>query len=94
MGFHVAAAIGSARVRDLERARRHLDACERIAGLWRGGPWAAAVWETRGALRLAEGHPAQAAALYREAADMFAELSRPLDAARCLAAVHADDGAE
>jgi len=94
MGFHVAAAIGSARIRDLRGARRHLDACERIAGLWRGGPWTAAVWETRGALRLAEGHRAQAVALYREAADLFARFSRPLDAARCLAATHAHDGAE
>lgn len=55
MGFRVAAAICSARSGDLERARRHLDEAERIAGMWQGGPWLAAVWEARGALRLAEG---------------------------------------
>jgi hypothetical protein len=83
MGFRVAAAAASARAGDLDRAARHLEQAERIAGMWQGGPWQAAVWEARGAIRLAEGRPDQAAALFREAESAFEGLHRPLDAARC-----------
>jgi hypothetical protein len=54
--------------------------------MWQGGPWQAAVWEARGALRIAEGDHNQGAALLNEAADLFADSGRPLDAARCRAA--------
>jgi len=37
----------SARAGDLVRARRHLGDAERVAGMWQGGPWSAAVWGTR-----------------------------------------------
>jgi DNA-binding SARP family transcriptional activator len=83
MDFRTSAAIASARSGDLERAKRHLDEAERIAGMWQGGPWRAAVWEARGALRRAEGDAAQASALFREAADLFATVKRPIDEARC-----------
>lgn len=86
MGYRVAASIALARVGDTHGARRHLDEAERIAGMWQGGPWLAAVWEGRGALRLAQGDPAQAAALFREAATLFDQTGRPVDAARCLEA--------
>ena len=32
----------------LEQARHQLEEAERIAGMWQGGPWLAAVWEARG----------------------------------------------
>ena len=89
MGFRVAAATASARAGDTERAKRYLDDAERIAGMWQGGPWLAAVWEARGELRLAKGEGAQAAALFREAADGFASVGRTLDEERCRAAVAA-----
>ena len=86
LGFRVAAAIACARAGHLDQARRRLEAAERIAGMWPGGAWHAAVWEARGVLRQAEGDTARAAALYNEAADQFAELGRPLDRDRCRAA--------
>jgi len=54
--------------------------------MWQGGSWHAAVWEARAHLRHAEGDPAQARALFREAADLFGRIGRPLDEARCRAA--------
>lgn len=89
MGFLVAAAIARARVGDIAGGRRHLEQAERVAGMWQGGPWHAAVWEARGHLRLAAGEAGQASALFREAADGFAACGRPLDEARCWAAVNA-----
>jgi DNA-binding SARP family transcriptional activator len=86
MGFRVASAIAYARAGRLDQARRRLQAAERVAGIWPGGAWHAAVWEARGVLRQAEGDTRRAAALYHEAADQFAELDRPLDRDRCRAA--------
>jgi DNA-binding SARP family transcriptional activator len=86
MSFRVASAIAYARAGRLDQARRRLQAAERVAGLWPGGAWHAAVWEARGALRQAEGDTKRAAALYNEAADQFADLGRPLDHDRCRAA--------
>ena len=85
MKFHVEAARVFARARDLPQARRHLAEAERITGLWRGGPWIASIWEVRAEVRLAEGEDSQATALFREAADSFAQLGRPIDEARCRA---------
>jgi DNA-binding SARP family transcriptional activator len=86
VSFRVASAIAYARAGRLDQARRGLQAAERVAGLWPGGAWHAAVWEARGALRQAEGDAKRAAALYNEAADQFADLGRPLDHDRCRAA--------
>jgi tetratricopeptide (TPR) repeat protein len=86
IGFRVAAAIACARSADVGRSRRWLADAERLAGMWQGGPWQAAVWEARAELRLATRDRVQAAGLFREAADLFAECGRPLDGARCLAA--------
>lgn len=89
MAFHVAAATVGARRGDLAMGRAHLEHVERIAGMWQGGPWQAAVWEVRGVLRLAEGDRSQAAALYREAAEQFAAMRRPIDEQRCRSAAEA-----
>jgi DNA-binding SARP family transcriptional activator len=86
MGFRVAATVALARAGDLQQARARLDGAERIAGMWQGGPWLAAVWEARGVLRRAEGDHAQATALFNEAADQFARARWPVDEARCRAA--------
>jgi hypothetical protein len=53
--------------------------------MWQGGPWLAAVWEARGVLRQAEGDRVQAAALFKEAAERFAQARWPVDEARCRA---------
>jgi DNA-binding SARP family transcriptional activator len=89
MGFQVAATMAFARASDLRQARARLDAAERIAGMWQGGPWLAAIWEARGVLRRAEGDSVQATALFKEAAERFAEARWPLDEARCRAAAAA-----
>jgi DNA-binding SARP family transcriptional activator len=83
IGYHITAATTRARSGDLANARQHLDKAERIAGMWQGGPWQAAVWEARGIIRIAEGNRAQGHALLNEAADLFGNAGRPLDAARC-----------
>jgi DNA-binding SARP family transcriptional activator len=92
MGFRVAAAVAYARAGRLDQARRRLQGAERIAGMWPGGAWHAAIWETRGVLRQAEGDAARAAALYNEAAAQFAELGRPIDHDRCRAAAQQTTG--
>lgn len=86
MGFLTAAAIASARAGDLERSGRYLEQAERVSGMWQGGAWAAAVWEARAELRLAEGDPQQAGALFWEAAEAFTQAGHPLDDARSRAA--------
>jgi DNA-binding SARP family transcriptional activator len=89
MGFRVAASIALARAGDADRAGRRLAEAERVAGMWQGGAWDAAVWEARGELRRAQGDTAQAVAMFKEAAGRFASAGRPLDEARCRAAAGA-----
>ena len=89
INFHLQAGSVCARAADLPRARRHLAAAERVAGLWPGDPWAAATWETRATLRLAEGETSQAVAFFREAATGFASAQRPVAETRCRAAAAA-----
>ncbi len=89
IGLRVAAAMACARAGELARSRHWLEHAERLAGMWSGGPWQAAVWEARGALRMAEGDPTQGLALLREAADLFGRFGRPLDEARCRSAMAA-----
>jgi DNA-binding SARP family transcriptional activator len=87
MGFRVASATALAASGELDQVGRRLDEAERIAGMWHGGPWAAAVWEARGAQRRAERNAARALAAFEEAASRYAALGRPADEARCRAQI-------
>ncbi len=83
MGFRIASAIAMAEMTDLPQVNRRLDEAERIADMWHGGPWVAAVWEARGVQRRAEKNAARAASAFEEAASRYAALGRPADEARC-----------
>lgn len=84
MSFRIAATVACARGRDVDRARRHLAEAERIARMWRDGPWHAAVIEARSVLGTATGAPAaESVALLQKAARGFAAADRPRDAQRC-----------
>ena len=87
MGFRIASAIALAEAGELDQASRRLDEAERLAGMWNGGPWIAAVWEARAVQRRAQGQVEQAAALRREAAARYRELGRIGDEQRCLSAL-------
>lgn len=89
MAFRTASAIALAAAGELEGVSRRLDEAERLAGMWNGGPWVAAIWEARGVLRRAQRNEARAVASFTEAADRYGELRRPLDQARCLARIAA-----
>lgn len=89
MGFRIAAATALAQMGEVAQAGLRLDEAERIAGMWHGGPWVAAVWEARGAQRRAEANEARAAAALEEAASRYAALGRPTDEARCRAMLRA-----
>jgi tetratricopeptide (TPR) repeat protein len=84
MGFRTAAAIALAEAGELDQVGRRLDEAERIAAMWNGGPWAAAIWEARGVFRRAQGNESRAVAAFDEAAARYAELCRPLEQARCM----------
>jgi hypothetical protein len=83
MGFRMAAAIALAEAGTLEHVGRRLEEAERLAGMWNGGPWVAALWEARGVERRAQGNEERALAAFSEAAARFGELGRPDDRARC-----------
>ncbi len=89
INYHLQAGAVCARAADLPGARHHLAAAERVAGLWPGDPWSAAVWETRATLRLAEGETSKAAAFFCEAASGFARSQRRVAEQRCRAAAAA-----
>jgi DNA-binding SARP family transcriptional activator len=89
MSFRVASAIALVEAGELDQASRRLDETERLAGMWNGGPWVAAVWEGRAVYRLAQGNAEQASALFREAAARYAALGRQRDRERCLAQAEA-----
>ncbi|MQA00733.1 MAG: transcriptional activator domain-containing protein [Dehalococcoidia bacterium] len=85
MSFHVGASkVCAQHVGEHERARSHLERAERIAGMWHGGPWHAAVAEARAILRAAEhADPGETRALLAGAAEGFATSGRLRDADRC-----------
>ena len=85
MAFRIASSISLSELGEVESAGRRLDDAERLAGMWNGGPWVAAIWEARGVQRRARGNAEQAAALFHEAAARYLELGRVGDQARCLA---------
>lgn len=83
MNFRTAAAVALAEAGEIEQVNRRLDEAERVAGMWNGGPWVAAVWEARGVQRRAERSENRAIAAFEEAATRFAALGRPIDEVRC-----------
>jgi DNA-binding SARP family transcriptional activator len=85
MSYRAASALALAEVGETEQIGRRLDEADRLAAMWRGGPWQAALWEARGALRKAQGFADRANAAFGEAAARFGELGRPLDQSRCAA---------
>lgn len=85
MALRTASVIALVEAGQLQEVDRRLADAERIAGMWHGGPWAAALWEARGVQRRAQGHEVRALAAFDEAASRYGELGRPRDAARCLA---------
>jgi DNA-binding SARP family transcriptional activator len=85
MPLRTASAIALAEAGELEQVDRRLNDAERIAGMWHGGPWAAALWEARGVQRRAQKRELRALAAFDEAAARYQELGRPRDQARCLA---------
>jgi ATP/maltotriose-dependent transcriptional regulator MalT len=93
IGFLVSATVAFARAGSLDEAGATLDHAERVAGMWQGGPWLAAAWEARAELRLAGGESRQAAALFREAANLFSRTGHHPAQARCLKAAEAADAA-
>jgi DNA-binding SARP family transcriptional activator len=85
MALRTATAIALSEAGDLAQVDRRLADAERIAGMWHGGPWAAALWEARGVQRRAQGAEIRALAAFDEAASRYADLGRPRDAERCRA---------
>jgi predicted negative regulator of RcsB-dependent stress response len=79
----VAVAKAFANSGDIDLAQKRLDEAERTAGMWPSGPWHAAVWEARGVLSRAQGSEDEAASMFRQAAELFADSGRPRDEARC-----------
>jgi DNA-binding SARP family transcriptional activator len=93
IGFLVSSTTAFARAGQLDEAAASLDQAERVAGMWQGGPWLAAAWEARAELRLAGGESRQAAALFREAANLFSRSGHRPAEVRCLKAAEAADAA-
>lgn len=85
MAFRFSSASALVQAGELPQVARRLDETERLASMWNGGLWVAAVWEGRAAYRRAQGSAEQAAALFREAAARYADAGRPRDQERCLA---------
>lgn len=81
--FEVPAAIACADAGDLDQARGHVEAAERLAELWEGTAWQAATLEARAHVARAQGDVAEAQRLLGEAARIFDEAGQPLDAGRC-----------
>ena len=84
MALRTASAIALCEAGELDEVNRRLNDAERIAGMWHGGPWAAALWEARGVQRRAQKNELRAVAAFDEAATRYEELGRPRDQARCL----------
>src|SRR5436190_14876229 len=64
MCFRTASVIALAGAGELDAMGRRLDEAERLAGMWNGGPWVAAVWEAR---RRPTPRPRQTRACHRRA---------------------------
>ncbi|NEN07721.1 transcriptional activator domain-containing protein [Diaminobutyricibacter tongyongensis] len=84
MSFRVNASMVSARSGDLGRSEHYLDEARRVAPMWSGGPWHAAVDEADATLLLAlGGAPADVVALFERAGARFRSANHQRDADRC-----------
>ncbi len=81
-GYHVAAASVCARAGQLDRAHEFLQRAVGGASRWRGGPWPAAIAESRAEVLLAEGDRRAAADALRRAAEGFAAAGQLLNERR------------
>jgi DNA-binding SARP family transcriptional activator/tetratricopeptide (TPR) repeat protein len=79
----VPAVIACARAGDLPAARHYLAAAERLAVVWEGTSWEAALAEAQAAVAAASGDPGPARARLQWAAGRFQQAGQPLDAERC-----------
>lgn len=90
MSFRIRACMACSRAGMLDRARDYLADAERVAGMWSGGPWHAAIDEATATLQRADGASASVVSeRLEQAGDTFAAANRPRDAARCRAAAAA-----
>jgi DNA-binding SARP family transcriptional activator/tetratricopeptide (TPR) repeat protein len=80
--YHLAAATACARAGDTTRAHDFLARVEHAAGLWNGGPWAAAAAEARGAVLSADGDTDAATRAFRHAITGYATAGQRLYEAR------------
>jgi DNA-binding SARP family transcriptional activator len=82
MGLYVAGAIAAARGGEPDRAATLLTAAEARAGMWRDGPWPAALEEVRGEIANARGESTAARERLRAARDGFLNHARPCEVSR------------
>lgn len=88
MAFRVGASMACARSGEVDRAREYLVEASRVAAMWSGGPWHAAIDEAEATLQQALGAKASdVAVLLQRASDRFRAADRMRDAARCRQAV-------
>lgn len=84
MAFRVNASIVLSRIGETERAGEYLAEASRIAKMWTGGSWHAAIEEAAATLQQAQGTPVSVvSARLRRAGDRFLAAERNRDAARC-----------
>ncbi|PSL01304.1 DNA-binding SARP family transcriptional activator [Haloactinopolyspora alba] len=90
MAFRIGASMACSRSGEPDRAREYLSEASRVATMWSGGPWHAAVDEAEATLQQAQGAEASTVGgLLRRAADAFDAASRPRDSTRCRASLAA-----
>lgn len=90
MAFRIGACMVCSRAGMLDRARDYLADAARVAGMWSGGPWHAAIDEATATLQHAEGASTSVVTeRLEQAGASFADANRPRDAARCRAAAAA-----
>lgn len=83
MALRIGASLVCSRSGHVDRAGEYLAEASRVAAMWSGGPWHAAVDEAEATLRHAQGAaPSAVSELLQRAADRFDAAHRPREAAR------------